>query len=634
MKRISVVDTTTTEALSTVRKHSFYLGGHRASPHNSLLIKQCCEAWALIPLESVGISSSIDSTRQALNNWAKAVVSVDFTEVIEALEVSYRTLIKGCDISLREFKALVGPVAWMLLSPVKLYLTRFYNNDNALSSTDLRILFSFVRFPHKLTFVMDSLENEALKSFIQGEERLQSLTLEDNIHLKAVNNIIVEWLKDLDVSFLPVRHGSGSVAEGSIPKYEKYFALGIDPMLAYVLRKNSDRIPTDNYYPFGTYPHVVWDRTSRVKFVPKNTRKLRTICMEPATLQYFQQGVMRLLYNYIDSHDFLSSRIRLHDQTQNQEGACFGSMTNSYATIDLSAASDSVSWNLAKRLFHGTPILGLMYATRSTHISLPDKSVIPSRKYAPMGSALCFPIQCIIFAAVVEYIARYRDCARGEKESNTFFSVYGDDIVVPSNWYLPVTTVLNSFGFVINDDKSFHDGPFRESCGKEYLYGIDCTPIYYRLSPIDSAITQHDFVRLCTAANNATDAGLTYLRAHYIDKLLRCKKRNCHPNLKDGKPLFGEDTQHSPMIWSPYATNFGSFRKFSKSLYATVTKYLTVASAVEEEVSQLVSDRIAYHEYLVEKEFRPKRRDEVLLPSSHCVVPRSPIWKLGRFINS
>jgi hypothetical protein len=51
--------------------------------------------------------------------------------------------------------------------------------------------------------------------------------------------------------------------------------------------------------------------------------------------------------------------------------------------------------------------------------------------------------------------------------------VYGDDIIVPVNMVHSVVRSLESFGIKVNAGKSFWNGKFRESCGKEYYSGHD-----------------------------------------------------------------------------------------------------------------------------------------------------------------
>jgi hypothetical protein len=106
-----------------------------------------------------------------------------------------------------------------------------------------------------------------------------------------------------------------------------------------------------------------------------------------------------------------------------------------------------------------------------------------------MGSALTFPMEAMVFATVVfigieKCLARplsRKDCQVLRKRVR----VYGDDIIVPVEFAQSVTETLESFGFRVNSNKSFLDGKFRESCGKEYYDGHDVSVVRTRHVVVD-----------------------------------------------------------------------------------------------------------------------------------------------------
>jgi hypothetical protein len=63
-------------------------------------------------------------------------------------------------------------------------------------------------------------------------------------------------------------------------------------------------------------------------------------------------------------------------------------------------------------------------------------------------------------------------------------SVYGDDVVISSQAAQTAKEFYSLLGLKINDDKSFIDGPYRESCGEEYYNGINLTSAYYPRFPV------------------------------------------------------------------------------------------------------------------------------------------------------
>lgn len=55
-------------------------------------------------------------------------------------------------------------------------------------------------------------------------------------------------------------------------------------------------------------------------------------------------------------------------------------------------------------------------------------------------------------------------------------SVYGDDLIYPSEMHRYVRHVFEDVGFILNEDKTFVKQSFRESCGSDCYCGIDVRP--------------------------------------------------------------------------------------------------------------------------------------------------------------
>jgi hypothetical protein len=164
--------------------------------------------------------------------------------------------------------------------------------------------------------------------------------------------------------------------------------------------------------------------------------------------------------------------------------ARLGSIDGSYATIDLKDASDMISNDLVIEVFGkvAPTFLQLIQDCRSTRAKLPDGTILPLRKFASMGSALCFPIEAMVFFTIVMYtlvkISGKVPSRRLLTKLSRDVAVYGDDIIIPSSTATRVMEDLESYGLRVNHDKSFHTGLFRESCGGDYYNGVDITPTY------------------------------------------------------------------------------------------------------------------------------------------------------------
>lgn len=202
--------------------------------------------------------------------------------------------------------------------------------------------------------------------------------------------------------------------------------------------------------------------TSRLALVPKDSRGPRVICMEPHENMFIQQGLMKKIYDWVEHHSPAKGRVNFRDQEVNQKLAYLGSLDQSYCTIDLKDASDMVSSELIRLIVKDTEWEDALFSTRSDLCELPDGRIIRLNKFAPMGSALCFPVEAILFYSICSTISE--DCY-----------VYGDDIIIPNHLGEEACVLLESYGLRVNYDKTLTTGFFRESCGSEFFRGHDIT---------------------------------------------------------------------------------------------------------------------------------------------------------------
>jgi hypothetical protein len=240
--------------------------------------------------------------------------------------------------------------------------------------------------------------------------------------------------------------------------------------------------PLDEYF-YSSLSHVcddisnltkVGDRSlpARVLLVPKDSRGPRLISCEPVDFQWIQQGVMRSLVQHIEAHPLTRGVVNFTDQCHNRSAAQLASRDGRFATLDLNEASDRVSVDLVRLLFPPAVFTKLM-ACRSSSTVLPDGKELTLHKFAPMGSALCFPILALTVWSILA--ASAPDAYTQER-----ILVYGDDVIVPTANAANAIEQLESFGLKVNQDKSCISGLFRESCGMDAFKGIDVTPVRFR----------------------------------------------------------------------------------------------------------------------------------------------------------
>lgn len=406
---------------------------------------------------------------------------------------------------------------WMKPVECKLHLFLAEQDISA-----FRILNTWINFLGRINFrsldLTESLESE----YIAFEEEMLDWSYESTL-LQDLNKVMQEWLAGFTFEEYKPSHGPGSVAEvdGKQTHAVKHTLHHVDNRLLYFFKRD---VPYDWKldFPFEDIPIFDKPRVSTLVCVPKTILKNRTISKEPVTLQYAQQGVRHALDVFMHTHKDLSRRINLHDQSLSKDKAREASRFGELATIDLSNASDSVSYSLIKRIFRGTPLYRALICTRSDYTKLPSGRILRLEKFAPMGSALCFPIECLVFAAVCE-VARRRTGRR------LYYRVYGDDIICSEEMSEQVIALLNQCHFTVNQDKSFSDYGvlnFRESCGGEYVNGIDVSP--FRLSrkyvPYDQSkeqlITSAEVVSsYISLANTAFEYGFLHTRRAILERL-------------------------------------------------------------------------------------------------------------------
>lgn len=217
------------------------------------------------------------------------------------------------------------------------------------------------------------------------------------------------------------------------------------------------------FYGFPQLQVRVCDE-NRVTLVPKSWKTHRTIGAEPtgslpiqlAADAYIKQRLLRW-------------GIDLSSQERNQMLAKQASLDNDLATVDLNMASDTlafntIAWMLPQSWFE---FVNSIRVPRYKGVFGPGKYA----KFSSMGNGCTFTLETLIFAAACKAVGSRK------------FSVYGDDIIIESDLYPKLMQVLSFLGFVINKEKSFTSGPYRESCGAHWYLGRNVTPFYLKATP-------------------------------------------------------------------------------------------------------------------------------------------------------
>jgi hypothetical protein len=245
---------------------------------------------------------------------------------------------------------------------------------------------------------------------------------------------------------------------------------------------------------------------NQLSYVPKNNETARVIATEPSLNMFYQLGIGELLCDRLHA----SYGINIPEQqAKNQVLAQRGSAEGWFSTIDLSGASDSVGLNFLRESAppqmlrflcrYRSPLItlespaGLNIQPNSDgwSIAWPEDTTVEAEMISSMGNGFTFALETVIFACIVRACYRFRsiDMIFPSKGHPGNFAVYGDDIIVESAATRDVLRLLEICGFTVNTEKTFTNGPFRESCGADFQFGANVRGVF-----IKSLDTKQDFL--------------------------------------------------------------------------------------------------------------------------------------------
>lgn len=283
---------------------------------------------------------------------------------------------------------------------------------------------------------------------------------------------------------------------------------------------------------------------SKLSFVPKNAKSERAICTEPQLNSQFQLAIGDVMARRL----LKATGINIKDQSANQRAAQYGSIDGSLATLDLSAASDSIAMKLVEHLLPNE-WFELLCRFRTAEV-LYEGGAYMLEKVSSMGNGFTFPLETLLFWALASSAVEY-----GDFKNKRRTLVYGDDIVVDARASKFVIEVLETCGFTINIEKSFVDGTFRESCGADFVLGINVRPVFVKdkLSFLDALVLHNGLLAADWDNTPSCD---------YIKSII-------HPSLRLSGPCgYGDGHLHDPgFAGKPYGEGRGwggfSFESFA-----------------------------------------------------------------------
>lgn len=215
---------------------------------------------------------------------------------------------------------------------------------------------------------------------------------------------------------------------------------------------------------------------NRFTTAPKTALTDRAIAVEASLNIYFQLAVGSIFRDRLlrrSRRDLATWDLRYAAEIH-REVARQSSIDDSFATLDLSNASDTLSKELVRFLLRGTPLLALLEDFRSSKTYIDGKWVL-LEKFSSMGNGYTFELETLCFIAICE--AALIQCRMPAALGKDLF-VFGDDIIVRREAASAVTAALTFCGFELNGEKSFVTGPFKESCGEDFFDGKPVRPYH------------------------------------------------------------------------------------------------------------------------------------------------------------
>lgn len=282
---------------------------------------------------------------------------------------------------------------------------------------------------------------------------------------------------------------------------------------------------------------------TRFSTVPKNAKTDRVINIEPMLNLYLQKGIGRMLKKRLAWAGF-----PIRDQETNKELSRIA-YSLEYSTIDFSAASDSISGVLVDRVIPPSWKL-VMDQVRSEYGTVRGVSEpLKWEKYSTMGNGFTFELETLVFLSLACHVCDIHGLGY---EGVT---VFGDDVIIPTICVDDFVAISGSLGFTVNVEKTWTNGPFRESCGAHWFRGQDVKPFYIRSTPA----YWHELYRVLNRLREYAAEGMGY----GCDSKYRHAWVSIHSLLpKNLKHVYGPLHLGDSVIWE----NLDSAVKYVKSV--------------------------------------------------------------------
>lgn len=274
---------------------------------------------------------------------------------------------------------------------------------------------------------------------------------------------------------------------------------------------------------FSNISEVTLRKGNVVGFVPKDAKVDRVIAIEPDGNVLAQLGVAAGI------------RRRLKPYISLDEGATWNrylcSVAHEYrlSTVDFSSASDTIARALVAFLLPEKWWL-LLDTIRSHQFSL-DGEWHVSEKFSSMGNGATFELESLIFYSL----------ARACGSSRALTTTFGDDVILETVHYDLFREVAEYCGFLVNEEKTFSNSAFYESCGEDYFWGENIRPFQWKSLKANSVFTMFNDLKRFAFSKGIPEAGDLAEELYEV-----------HPQLKECLVPEGNEDYHSVGFGVPF----------------------------------------------------------------------------------
>lgn len=221
---------------------------------------------------------------------------------------------------------------------------------------------------------------------------------------------------------------------------------------------------------FEEHPTLAIVPGNRFSQVAKDYRKNRPISIEPCFNMLLQKNIGEFIRHRL-------RRVGIDIATQQEfHRFLLANYHNVYATIDQSDASDRISIELIRQVLPHDWFVYLDRIRSHRTVFSKDGKVHELQKFASQGNGFIFELETLVFYAIAQATCE----AQSEYKFDMLVSAYGDDVIVPEQFFEAVCQSYELVGFAINREKSFSGGRFKESCGYDVFDGFPVRPTYLK----------------------------------------------------------------------------------------------------------------------------------------------------------